>query len=195
MAIQQTLKYEADIDGNFAQWIVAGTGGEKLRQCIQCGTCSSSCPLSLYMDYTPRRLIHLAREGFKEEVLGSFTIWLCASCYECTVQCPKQIEVTEVMYRFKQRAIQEGRHPRNFPIPILAREFFRMVRADGRTAELRLVLRLFLRTRWRQLWRMRGLGWDLVRTGRFSLRRETIRGRREVAALLDAVNADKEVAA
>jgi len=145
------------------------------------------------MDYTPRRLIHLAREGFKDEVLGSFTIWLCASCYECMVQCPKDIAVTEVMYRFKQRAIQEGRYPRKFPIPILAREFFRMVRADGRTAELRLVLRLFLRTRWRQLWRMRGLGWSLARTGRFTLKRERIRGRGEVAALLDAVAADKEV--
>lgn len=193
MAIQQTLKYEADVDKDFGRWVAEAIGGEKIQHCIQCGTCSSSCPLSFYMDYPPRQLIYLAREGFKEEVLGSFTIWLCASCYECTVQCPKGIAVTDIMYSLKQRAIQERRAPKGFSIPILAREFFKMVRRNGRTSEIRLVLRLFLKTKWWQMWRMRRLGWGLLRTGRFSLKKESIRNPREIAALLDAVGNGKEV--
>ncbi|HZP02835.1 MAG TPA: 4Fe-4S dicluster domain-containing protein, partial [Terriglobia bacterium] len=86
--VKQMVKYEVERDPDFARWVTGVIGGERIRNCIQCGLCSASCPLSPYMDYTPRRLIHMAREGFKRDVLQSFTIWLCTSCYSCTVECP-----------------------------------------------------------------------------------------------------------
>jgi quinone-modifying oxidoreductase subunit QmoC len=194
-AIKQMMKYEADRDKEFAHWVTGVVGAEKIRQCIQCGMCSATCPLSLYMDYTPRRLIHLAKEGFKEEVLGSFTIWLCASCYSCTVECPKQIKVTDIMYALKRRAIQERAYPRNLPIPVLAREFYKMVRGNGRVTEGRLVFNLFLKTNPLKMLGMTRLGLGLLRTGRFSFFKESIKHRKELRALLDAVESSKEVAA
>lgn len=187
MAIAQKVRYEADLDKEFAQWTVATIGGERIRQCIQCGVCSAICPLSSYMDYTPRRLIHLARDGFKDEVLRSFTIWLCAACYACTVACPKQIKVTEVMHAFKQRAIREGVYPRRFPVPVLEREFFSMVRSLGRVSEIWLVMLLFLKTNIFKAFGMITLGWRLLRTGRIALIPESIKRRRELQALLAAV--------
>ena len=74
MNIQRIVKFEAERDPKFARWVSQTVGGERIRHCLQCGLCSGSCPLSLYMDYTPRRLMHLSREGFKEEVLSSLTI-------------------------------------------------------------------------------------------------------------------------
>jgi ABC-type lipoprotein release transport system permease subunit len=68
MPLEQKIKYEAERDRDFAQWVISQTGGENLRHCIQCGVCSATCPLSLYMDYTPRRLINLAREGGVTEI-------------------------------------------------------------------------------------------------------------------------------
>jgi heterodisulfide reductase subunit D len=50
---------------------------EQLLSCIQCGTCSASCPTAFAMDYTPRQLWHMVRLGMKEEVLSSRTFWLC----------------------------------------------------------------------------------------------------------------------
>ena len=38
-------------------------GGEKIRLCIQCGTCSASCPNVDKMDHTPRQIIAMARAG------------------------------------------------------------------------------------------------------------------------------------
>jgi heterodisulfide reductase subunit C len=181
MVIQQTIKYDAERDRDFSRQIMARPGGEKLFGCIQCGTCSATCPVSIYMDYTPRQLMALTRAGFKKEVLSSLTVWLCASCYACSVDCPKEIKITDIMYALKRRAIQEGVYPKRFPIPVLAREFFRMVRTRGRVTESQLVLRLYLLTNWLALVRMWRLGLNLMRTGRFSLKSEKMKNREALA--------------
>lgn len=191
--IKMQVKYDAEREPGFARELMKIPGCEKLEHCFQCGTCSGVCPLSIYMDYTPRRIMNLARSGFKKEVLSSLTIWLCSSCYACTVQCPKQIKITDIMYALKQQAIREKMYPKGFPIPVLAREFFSMVRSMGRTTESRLVLNLFLKTNWFKLVGMSSLGLGLVRGGRFSLKSESIRQREQVQRILDSIDTDKEV--
>jgi len=191
MKIERTIKYDADRVKGFGKELMSVSGCEQLKSCIQCGTCSGVCPLSIYMDYTPRQVMALARADFKNEVLRSHTIWLCASCYACTVECPRGIRVTDIMYELKQRAILEGIYPKRFPIPVLAREFSAMVRKNGRITELLLVIKLFLQTHWLAglgNWR---LGLDLLKTGRFSLATEKIERRADLARMLDAVDEKK----
>lgn len=189
MQITRTIKYDADRVRGFGREIMSVPGGEQLKNCIQCGTCSGVCPLSVYMDYTPRQVMALTRGDFKNEVLRSHTIWLCASCYACSVQCPQEIRITDIMYELKQRAIQEGIYPKRFPIPVLAREFGEMVRRNGRITELLLVMKLFLKTNWWAAignWRM---GLDLFKTGRLSLKTEKIKHREDIPRMLAAVDA------
>ena len=192
MNLHRAVKFEAERDRDFAQWIGHTIGGEKLSHCLQCGLCSGTCTLSLYMDRTPRQLMYLAREGFKSEVLGSFSIWLCTSCYACTVECPKQINITELMYVLKERAIEEKLYPRRFAVPVMAQCFSRMVRGSGRITESRLILQVFLRTAFWRLLRMSKLGIRLFGAGRMTLKRETIERRREIPALMHAVEAAKK---
>ena len=190
--IKRTIKYESDCVVGFGRDVMSVPGCEQLESCIQCGTCSGVCPLSIYMDYTPRQVMALTRADFKHEVLRSHTIWLCASCYACTVECPQKIRITDIMYELKQRAILERIYPRRFPIPVLAREFTAMVRKHGRITEMVLVIRLFLKTDWLAAlgnWR---LGLDLMRTGRFSLITERIKHRGDIARMFDAVDQHKE---
>lgn len=188
-AVHQTIKYQAEADPAFPEEIKAFRGCEKLNACIQCGTCSGVCPLSIYMEYTPRRIIHLTRAGFKDVVLRSNTIWLCSSCYECTVACPQEIKITDIMYALKQRAIQDRVYPRGFPIPVLAREFYKMVHSRGRTTESFLVLKLFLQTNLMALVKMAPLGIQMLLSGRFAFLPESIRNRRQLDAILDNVDA------
>ncbi len=192
MELKRTVKFEADRDPEFARWISHTVGGEKIRHCLQCGLCSGSCPLSLYMDYTPRRLMHLSREGFKEEVLSSSAIWLCTACYACMVECPKGINITHLMYALKQRAIEEHFYPKRFPIPVMAREFSRMVRKTGRITESWLVVRVFLRSSFWRLMGMSGLGFKLFRAGRMNIRQDKIEARRDMVTLLDSVAATRK---
>ncbi len=174
MKLDRAIRYQADSDPEFGRQIMLVPGCERLKDCIQCGTCSGVCPLSIYMDFTPRQIMALAREGFKTEVLGSQTIWLCASCYACSVECPRQIRITDIMYELKQRAIRAGSAPNHLPTPVLAREFAGMVSRNGRITESFLVMLLYLKTSWLQAlgnWRL-GLG--LLRKGRFPLRIDRI---------------------
>ena len=192
MNIQRTIKYEADKVPGFGREIMGVPGCEQLEDCIQCGTCSGVCPMSIYMEYTPRQVMELARSDFKNEVLKSNTIWLCASCYACTTECPRQIRITDIIYELKQRAIKEGVYPKRFPIPVLAQEFTDMVKKHGRITEMLLVMRLFLKTNPFAAmgnWRM---GIDLMKTGRLSMATEHIKQRGELGRMLDAVDAKKE---
>lgn len=194
MEVRRTIKFEAERVRGFGKSIMAVPGCDRLSSCIQCGTCSGTCPLSVYMEHSPRQIMALVRADFKDEVLRSNSIWLCASCYACTVECPREVRITDIMYALKQQAIREGIYPRRFPIPILAQEFAKMVRAKGRVTETLLVMRLFLKANWRAVlgsWRQ-GLG--LIRTGRFVLRAERIERRAELAAMLDHRDEKKEVA-
>lgn len=183
---QRRIKYESELDDAFAERIATAAYGEKMFSCIQCGTCSGTCPVSPYMDFTPRRIIAMVREGFKQEVLNSATIWLCASCYSCTCECPREIKITDVMYALKQEAIAQGMYPKRFPTPVLAREFFSGVARSGRNSETQLMVRFFLKTNPFAMLKNTLLALRLWRTGRMPLVEKSMRTPQDIRTLLQA---------
>ena len=187
MAGLREVKYEAELDPYFAEEIASIPDGEKLYSCIQCGTCSATCPLSAYMDYTPRKIIAMIREGFKQEVLSSTTPWLCASCYACTVECPRKIKITDIMYAAKRLAIRNGIYPKRFLTPVLAREFFAIVKKNGRNHEGSLLMRMYMKTNPFLLLKQAFLGLRLFLQGRIGVLPEKIERRGELASLLKAL--------
>jgi len=187
------IRYESDLDPHFVDEIASIPGGEKLYSCIQCGTCSGMCPISPYMDYTPRQIIAMIRAGFKGEVLSSYTTWLCASCYSCTVECPKDIKLTDIMYAAKRLAIREKVYPKRFPTPVLAREFFKAVENYGRSTESWLLVNLFMKTNPFQALKQMSLGLRLFAQGRLSLKRETIKRRGELKSILKVLEKEHMV--
>lgn len=151
-------------------------GGERLNRCIQCGTCSGSCPVSYAMDYSPREVIALFRAGAIETLLKSRTIWICASCYNCTNRCPSGIKITDLLYALKRVAIERGVLPRKFPVYALSETFVDMVRRYGRNFETGLLVRYYLRSSPAHLLSGLGDGLALLRHGRMPLRPRKIRG-------------------
>jgi len=174
---QRKIKYESELDHDFGAQITTKSRGETLNACIQCGTCSGTCPMSIYMDHSPRKIIAMTRAGFRDEVLDSKTIWLCASCYSCTVECPKQIRITDVMYALKQEAIQKKVYPKHFPVPVLAREFYTTVMRYGRSHESELLVRMYLKTNPFLMIRQAFLGLGLFLRGRMPILPEKIKAR------------------
>jgi quinone-modifying oxidoreductase, subunit QmoC len=180
-------RYAEDVNPNFAAEIAAQPGGEDLQHCIQCGTCSAGCPLAVYMDYTPRRIIALTRSGLEGDVLKSVTPWLCASCYECQVRCPRDLHITDIMYAIKSRAIKKGLYPKRSPIPILAKGFFNKVANYGRNSETRLVMELLAKTNPFNAFGMTSAGINMLKTGRLNLKQGRIRHPEQMKTLLAAV--------
>jgi heterodisulfide reductase subunit C len=119
--------------------------GKKILNCIQCGTCSASCPLTDHMDHAPRELFALLRDGASEEVLQSNTPWFCVSCYQCMVRCPQQIPVTDIMYLLKQMAAERGLAPAGHKLPDLYQAFAREIEAHGRVSESLVMARYGVR--------------------------------------------------
>jgi heterodisulfide reductase subunit C len=135
------IHVEAHMRPDFLDEIYRIPGGEHVKDCIQCGTCSGSCPASPHMDKTPRQLMAMIRAGMRDEVLTSNTIWMCASCYLCAVRCPAKIKITDVMYALKRLAIRTGKAaPRN---AYLARVFVDNINRFGRNDERLLIARYY----------------------------------------------------
>jgi heterodisulfide reductase subunit C len=184
MEIERKVKYEAELDKGFLGEIIELSHCEEIERCIQCGTCSSSCPMAVYMDYPPRKIMAMIKGGFKEEVLKSFTIWLCSSCYTCTVRCPAQIKITDVMYALKRKAIREKVYPAHFSIPILDKEMSKLITSNGRNSEFWLVSRLYLKTNPFGLFKFIPIGWKLIKAGRLSLKKESIKHKKQLRKLV-----------
>jgi heterodisulfide reductase subunit C len=81
--------------------------GQNLLVCYQCGKCSAGCPQAGQMDILPNQVIRLAQLGQKEDLVGSKTIWICASCLTCNVRCPKGVKIAEVMEAVRQVVLRK----------------------------------------------------------------------------------------
>jgi len=80
--------------------------GENIDLCFQCGACSSGCPLAQEMDLLPSKVIRYAQLGI-EEVLDSKTIWVCSTCFNCEVRCPRGIDIANVMEALRQMVLRK----------------------------------------------------------------------------------------
>jgi heterodisulfide reductase subunit C len=131
------------LDHSFAETVAPDR--EKLLTCIQCGTCTASCPTAYAMDYTPRQLWRLVQVGLRDEALNSRTFWLCTSCYSCTIRCPRGIALTETMAALKRLAIAENiEHKEKESVSRFYRAFMATVRRHGRNYEPENLLRYYL---------------------------------------------------
>lgn len=103
---RETIHSDA-IDPEFVDKIVEA-GADRIRTCIQCGTCSSVCPSGRRTAFRTRELIRKALLGLKDEVLSSPDLWLCATCLTCLERCPRQIKVTDAIIIMRNMAADEG---------------------------------------------------------------------------------------
>jgi len=126
--------------------VIAETPGKaiNLRACIQCGTCSGSCPSGPDMDHSPRAIFAMLDAGMEDQVMTSNTPWYCVSCYYCMVRCPQEIPITDIMYTLKRMAIEAGHYEKD-KAPEFSQTFIDFVESNGRSFELGLAMRYHLR--------------------------------------------------
>ncbi|WP_415712932.1 4Fe-4S dicluster domain-containing protein [Maridesulfovibrio sp.] len=77
---------------------------ETVGACMQCGTCTASCPNRFAMDVSPRAMWRMIQFDMLERILKSHTFWLCSSCYMCTLRCPRGLKLTSAMGMLKRLA-------------------------------------------------------------------------------------------
>ena len=80
----------SDFQPQFKSEITAMPGGELVKLCFDCGTCTGACPVSESgTGFDPRKMLHMIKLGLKEQLLSSPAIWHCTHCDTCLFVCPQ----------------------------------------------------------------------------------------------------------
>lgn len=104
-------KYLAQPDLDFIHEVV-GLGGDTLKKCFQCATCSVACPIAPENSPFPRKEMIAASWGLKDKLIGNADIWLCHECGDCTTLCPRGAAPGDVMGAVRSIAISEYSQPK-----------------------------------------------------------------------------------
>ena len=141
----ERITVDSRLDTAFKYDIAQRPGGENIKKCFACGTCTAGCP-AFHADheYNPRKIIRMILLGMREEVLRSSAIWLCHQCYACSANCPQDVDFSHIMMAIREIAVETGYHPKDRlekveEITLLANEFRRdcikILTGDGDLAD------------------------------------------------------------
>lgn len=114
-----------------------------MNSCIQCGTCTASCPSAFGMDHPPRRMWRLLQAGDLEGVFSSRSFILCSSCYMCRLRCPRGLPLTECIGELKRLSATLGM-PVHQTSTLFYKAFLKSVRQHGRVNEIELMTAYFM---------------------------------------------------
>ena len=87
-------------------------GGEDLKKCYQCATCSVACPISPDTKPFPRKEMIAASWGLKDRLVGNADIWLCHNCGDCSTRCPREAKPGDVLAALRGYTISEYARPK-----------------------------------------------------------------------------------
>ncbi|MHB8881548.1 MAG: quinone-interacting membrane-bound oxidoreductase complex subunit QmoC [Thermodesulfovibrionales bacterium] len=93
-------------DLNFINDVI-NAGGESLKKCYQCSTCTVVCNVTPDDKPFPRKEMALAQWGLKDKLFGNPDIWLCHQCSDCTAYCPRGAKPGEVLGAIRKLSIEE----------------------------------------------------------------------------------------
>lgn len=77
--------------------------GKKLKTCLQCGSCSSSCPAAENISSTRRQVWRMLQMGLIDQAICSELFWDCTTCSMCEVRCPRGIPLSELVMKLRER--------------------------------------------------------------------------------------------
>ncbi len=73
---------------------IMDAGGEALKKCYQCGTCSGTCPWTPITHFNIRKLVRYGQLGL--DGIEDF-MWGCSTCKFCVDRCPRGVELIDVV--------------------------------------------------------------------------------------------------
>ncbi len=104
--LQRELFAAASFDPHFKEELNSLVDGTLIK-CLDCGTCTGGCPSSRRTALRTRRIIRLARLGYRD-VLKASELWLCTTCYVCYDRCPRRVNVTDAIIHLRNMAFRQG---------------------------------------------------------------------------------------
>ena len=163
---------------------VVRSSGEKISACYQCQKCSAGCPVAYAMDILPNQVLRHIQYDHRDRVLSSKTIWICASCYACSVRCPNNIDIAKIMDTLRGIALRSEIKPGEKDIPLFHSVFLDTIKSKGRIHELSLIIQFKSKTK--DFFKDAGLGMKMYRKGKIKLLPSKFRGGEEIKEIFNA---------
>jgi quinone-modifying oxidoreductase subunit QmoC len=166
--------------------------GRWVKMCMQCGVCSGSCPFGAHWEHPPQEIFMMIRAGKRDEVLQSESMWMCTSCYNCVVRCPRELPITHIMHGLANYAHRLGIAPKMNPTRRFAKIFWKNISTNGRVNELKLSVGLYfmdgIASGIKKGLEMLPVGLGMMKTGRLNpmglVSGHGIKGKSELQAML-----------
>lgn len=124
--MSEGMKIQPDLE--FIKYL-KNAGGDTLKKCYQCATCSVVCPLSGDGKPFPRKEMIWAQWGLKDKLVADPDVMLCHQCGDCTAHCPRGAKPGDVLgairayaythYGFPQGLAKLCSSGKNLPVMIL----------------------------------------------------------------------------
>ena len=87
-------------------------GGQDLKKCFQCATCSVVCELTNgQANPFPRKEMIWTQWGLKDRLMADPDVWMCYQCNDCSTKCPRGARPGDVLGAVRQEAV------RNYAVP------------------------------------------------------------------------------
>jgi len=169
--------------------------GVKVDKCYQCGKCTAGCPMADEMDLAPSYLLRMLQTGdakLEEQVLRSFTIWVCLTCEMCYSRCPMSIDIPKMMDFLREKSMKEKKASKKAKeIIAFHKSFLSSIEKTGRLYELGLTLEYKARTM--SIMQDLGVAPAMLSRGKLHILPELIKGRSAVSSIFDkTINKNKK---
>jgi heterodisulfide reductase subunit D len=83
----------------------------KTYYCLECGKCTSVCPVARYDSaFSPRLMIENALLGFEDELVLNQKLFSCLTCYACQKECPSDVDFPVFTREARSMAQDNGQH-------------------------------------------------------------------------------------
>lgn len=105
--LKADVQKEAALDAAQAREII----GDKFDSCMQCGTCTASCPKPVVSNFSPRQILRNISLNRATNVNVESAAWLCATCDSCVATCPRGIPIADTMNLIREKGKDAGLTP------------------------------------------------------------------------------------
>ena len=198
--MEQSEQGMMSFDSAFMEEVEAGSG-VKVSACYQCRKCTNGCPVTFTMDLYPDQVMRYIQLGWRQPVLASSTIWVCAACETCTTRCPNEVDIARAMDFLKQTLVRAKAGAKEKKVLTFHRVFLDDIRKRGRVFESGLMQNYLLKSgelvqklKDRSILEEMRLGWTMYRKGRLNLLPHGIKGKKEIREIFDLKSGKRQEA-